>query len=115
MAKRSRRRTRQSPLGNINDIMGQLQQLQQQVESIQAEIAATSITGSAGGGAVKVTLNGDYHCQEVFIDPALLEDAEADMLQDLVMAAINQAVERIKQLSEEKMGGLTGGLGGMMG
>jgi len=96
-------------------MLQQLQQLQQQLEAAQAALGEATVTGSAGGGAVRVTLTGEYRCREVVIDPALLEDADAEMLQDLVLAAINQATEKVQQLSEEMMGPLADSLSFLSG
>ena len=112
MAKRSKRRRTPRSGGGLG--LGMMQQLQQ-LEAAQEALAQATVTGSAGGGAVKVTLTGEHRCQEVFIDPALLEDADAEMLQDLIMAAHNQAVDALEKLAEERLGPLTSGLGGLLG
>ena len=69
-------------------MMAQIKRLQEQMETAQAQLAEETVTSSAGGGAVKVTMTGDQHCKEVFIDPDLLKDADAEMLQDLVLSAV---------------------------
>ncbi len=115
MAKRSKKGMPRRSVGMGGGMMQQLQQLQQQLEAAQAALAEATVTATAGGGAVKITLTGEYRCQEVVIDPGLLEDADAEMLQDLILAAFNQAVEGVQQMTEERLGPLTGGLGGLLG
>ncbi len=91
-------------------MMQQLQRLQKQMEEIQAQLAEETVTASAGGGAVKVTMTGDQKCRAVEISPDLLKDADAEMLQDLVLSAVNLALEQSRELAAQRMGPLTGGL-----
>jgi hypothetical protein len=89
--------------------MKQAQQLQANMQKAQAEIAAMEVTGESGGGMVKVTINGRHEAKRVQIDPAVpLDDRE--MIEDLVAAAINDAVHRLETTSQEKMAGLMGGM-----
>jgi DNA-binding YbaB/EbfC family protein len=74
-------------------MMAQLQRMQQQLADAQAALAEETVTASAGGGAIKVTMTGDQKCRGVVIDPALLEDADAEMLQDLVLS-VNLALDQ---------------------
>lgn len=85
----------------------QLQFLQQQLMSAQAELSGETVTGTAGGGAVTVTLTGDQRCKEVLIDPELLKDADAAMLQDLILTAMNNALEEMRSLAAERMSPFT--------
>lgn len=94
-------------------MMAQIKRLQEQMEAAQAQLAEETVTSSAGGGAVKVTMTGDQHCKEVFIDPELLIDADAEMLQDLVLSAVNLALDDSRKLADQKMGPLAGGIPGM--
>ena len=94
-------------------MMAQIKRLQEQMEAAQAQLADETVTSSAGGGAVKVTMTGDQHCKEVFIDPDLLKDADAEMLQDLVLSAINLALDDSRKLADQKMGPLAGGIPGL--
>jgi len=96
-------------------LMAQVQQMQAQLQQAQAEIAAAEVDGTAGGGAVRVVLSGTMDCKRVILDPAILEDADVEMLEDLFTAAVNQALEKARMLAEKKMGPITGGLGGMLG
>jgi DNA-binding YbaB/EbfC family protein len=94
-------------------MMNQLKRLQEQMEAAQAQLAVETVTASVGGGAVKVTMTGDQHCKAVEIDPELLKDADAEMLQDLILSAVNMALDQSRKLQEERMGPLAGGLSGL--
>ena len=94
-------------------MMNQLKKLQEQMEDAQAQLALETTTASVGGGAVKVTMTGDQHCKAVEIDPDLLKDADAEMLQDLILSAVNMALDQSRKLQEDRMGPLTGGLSGL--
>jgi DNA-binding YbaB/EbfC family protein len=96
-------------------MMNQLRKLQEQMEQAQARLADASVTGTSGGGAVKVTMTGDQHCTQVEVDPDFLKDADAEMLQDMLLTAVNQALDASRKLQEETMGPLAGGLGGLGG
>ncbi|GIK10168.1 MAG: nucleoid-associated protein [Anaerolineaceae bacterium] len=91
-------------------MMAQIQKLQKQMEEAQAQLAIETVTASAGGGAIKVTMTGDQKCKSVEISPDLLKDADAEMLQDLVLSAVNMALDQSRELAAEKMGPLAGGL-----
>ena len=102
--------------------MGNLQrlamQMQQEMGRIQAELAETEVEGSAGGGVDKATVTGTQVLRAVTIDPSAVDPSDVDMLQDLVTAAVNDALEASRRLAERKMaalGGLGGGLGGLLG
>jgi hypothetical protein len=95
--------------GGIGNLMKQAQQLQANVQKAQAEIAALEVTGEAGGGMVKVTINGRHEARRVQIDPSVpLDDRE--MIEDLVAAAFNDAVHRLEAVTQERMSGLMGGM-----
>lgn len=91
-------------------MMQQLQKLQKQMEEAQAQLAVETVTATAGGGAIKVTMTGDQKCQSVEISPDLLQDADAEMLQDLVLSAVNMALDQSRELQQKLMGPLAGGL-----
>lgn len=95
--------------GAIGNLMKQAQKMQAEVERVQREIAAAEVTGEAGGGMVKVVMNGRHDLRSVSIDAALLSD-DKSMLEDLVAAAVNAANRRIEALSKEMLGGVTAGL-----
>jgi hypothetical protein len=95
--------------GGIGNLMKQAQQLQANMQKAQAEIAAMEVTGESGGGMVKVTINGKHEAKRVQIDPSVpLDDRE--MVEDLVAAAINDAVHRLEATTQERMAGLMGGM-----
>jgi DNA-binding YbaB/EbfC family protein len=95
--------------GNIGNMMKQAQALQANMQKAQAEIAQMEITGEAGGGMVKVTLNGRHEARRVQIEPAVFGD-DREMLEDLLAAAINDAVHKLEAASQTKMAGLMSGL-----
>ena len=94
----------------IGGMMAQLQKMQQQLAEAQAKLADETVTASAGGGAIKVTMTGDQRCREVVIDPELLKEADPEMLQDLVLYAVNMALDQSRALAEQRLGPLAGGL-----
>ncbi len=102
--------------------MGNLQrmamQMQQEMERIQAELAEAEVEGTAGGGVVRAVVTGKQTVVSVTIDPAAVDADDVEMLQDLVLAAVNDALDASRRLAEQKMGALTsltGGLGGLLG
>jgi len=96
----------QNPMG----MMGQIQKLQEQIQQVQEQLAEETVTATAGGGAVKITMTGNQNCRGVEIDPALLQDADVEMLQDLVLTAFNNALEASRNMAAERLGPLAGGL-----
>ena len=96
--------------GGQAGMMQQLQRMQQQMAEAQELLAQETVTTTAGGGAIKVTMTGDQKCQSVVIDPALLKEADAEMLQDLVLTAVNLALDKSRERQEQVMGPLAGGL-----
>ena len=94
-------------------MMGQIRKMQEQMEVVQAQLAVETVTASAGGGAVKVSMTGDQKCTAVSIDPELLKDADAEMLQDLILSAVNLSLDDSSKLQADRMGPQTGGLSGL--
>ncbi len=94
----------------ITDLMKQAQQMQERMQSMQAELAQLEVTGEAGAGMVKVTLNGRHEARRVQIDPSVASE-DREVLEDLIAAAINDAVHRAERMQQEKMASLTAGLG----
>jgi DNA-binding YbaB/EbfC family protein len=94
-------------------MMQQIKKLQEQMETAQAQLAEQTTTASVGGGAVKVTITGNQVCKSIEINPDLLKDADAEMLQDLLLSALNLALDQSRQMAAETMGPLAGGLGGL--
>ncbi len=91
-------------------MMQQLQRLQQQLMEAQEQLAKEQFTGSVGGGAVQVTVNGEMQCTGVQIDPQFLQEADTEMLQDLLVSAFNLAIEQQRKRADELLGPLSGGL-----
>jgi len=94
-------------MGNLQRMA---QQMQQEMLRIQDELGATNVDGSAGGGVVKATVTGKQELVSVTIDPSAVDADDVDMLQDLVVAAVNDALRASRALAEEKMSAVTGGL-----
>lgn len=94
-------------------MMSQIKKLQEQMEQAQVELADMTVTATVGGGAIKVTMTGDQRCRGVVIDPDMLKDTDAEMLQDMLLSGINMALDMSRKMAEEKMGPLAGGLSGM--
>jgi DNA-binding YbaB/EbfC family protein len=99
-------------MGN-SGMMSQLRKMQEQMAAAQEELAVETVSSSVGGGAVKITMTGDQHCKGVEISPDLLKDADAEMLQDLILSGINQALDDSRKMAEDKMAPLSGGLSGL--
>ena len=97
-------------MGNQKDLMRQMQQMQERLAKIQQELAETTVDGTAGGGAVTVTMTGQQKVEGVKIDPSVVDPEDVDMLQDLILAAFNEAHTKSQQLAESRLGALTGGL-----
>jgi DNA-binding YbaB/EbfC family protein len=95
--------------GQLSGLMKQAQQMQENLKKVQDEIAAMEIEGQSGAGMVKVVMTGRHDVKRVTIDPSLLSD-DKDMLEDLVAAAINDAVRRVEGATQEKMASVTAGL-----
>jgi DNA-binding YbaB/EbfC family protein len=94
-------------------MMQQIRTLQAQMEAAQAKLAETTVSATVGGGAIKVVMTGDQKCQEIVIDPEMLKDADAEMLQDMLLSAVNMALDKSRELQGEMMGPLAGGLSGL--
>jgi DNA-binding YbaB/EbfC family protein len=101
--------------GNMNNLMKQAQRMQRQMEESQKELETKEVTGTAGGGAVKVTVSGKKEVTKVELAEEVVDPEDIEMLQDLVMAATNEALRQIDEMSQAEMSKLTGGLGGLGG
>ena len=101
-----------SPKGGMGPggMMQQLQKLQEQMELTQAQLAEETVTATAGGGAVSVTVTGDQRCHAVTIDPEVLKEGDVELLQDLILTAFNSALEKSRQMAAERLGPLASGL-----
>jgi DNA-binding YbaB/EbfC family protein len=96
--------------GQLAGFMKQAQQMQENLKKAQEEIAAMEVEGQSGAGMIKVVMTGRHDVKRVSIDPSLMSD-DKEMLEDLIAAAVNDAVRRVEAATQEKMGGLTSGLG----
>lgn len=99
---------------NMGKIFQQAQKMQEDMEKAQQELASIEVTGESGGGLVKVQMTCRHDVRRIQIDDSLVGD-DKEMLEDLVAAAMNDAVRRVEQTTQEKMSGMVGGLGGMPG
>jgi nucleoid-associated protein EbfC len=95
--------------GGLGNLMKQAQQMQENMQRMQEEIGRMEVQGEAGGGLVKVTMTGKHELRRVEIDDSLMGD-DKEMLEDLVAAAVNDAVRRIESTQQEKMAGMTAGM-----
>ncbi len=117
MAKKGGRAGGRGPMGGMRmpggggDMMKQLQELQAEMARTQEALGSETVEVTAGGGAVKVVMTGHQKVQAITIEPELLNPDDVEMLQDLIVAAINEAVDRSQEMAADRMGKLTGGLG----
>lgn len=100
---------------DMNSLLKQAQEMQSQMLEAQEKLKDEVVEASAGGGMVKVKMTGDMQLQEIKIDPEAVDPEEADLLAEMVQAAVNEAIRATQSLAESKMGGITGGLGGAGG
>ncbi len=105
------------PQPNMNQMMKQVQKMQQDMMKAQEQLADETVESSAGGGMVTVTVTGDLVVKDIKIDPEAIDPEDPELLQDMVLAAVNEAIRQAQELAATKMGGLTGGLdlGGLGG
>ncbi|CAN5562117.1 hypothetical protein BH10CHL1_BH10CHL1_21150 [soil metagenome] len=97
--------------GNMNNLMGQMRKLQEEMEKTQEALADEEVTATSGGGVVTVVANGSQEIRSITIKPEAVNAEDVELLQDMVLAAVNDALQKSKALSEERLGSLTGGLG----
>ena len=96
---------------NMNNAMKQVQKAQAEMARVQEELKSDMVTASAGGGAVKVSITGDLTVTNVVIDPRAVDPDDVEMLQDMVLAAVNEALREAQDLASQKMSRVMGGLG----
>jgi DNA-binding YbaB/EbfC family protein len=96
---------------DVNALMKQAQKMQSEMLEAQEKLKDEVVEASAGGGMVKVKMGGDLTLREIVIDPEAIDPEEADLLAEMVQAAVNEALRAAQELAESKMGGITGGLG----
>lgn len=108
----------QRGMPNMQQMMAQVQKMQRDMEQAQEELKSEVVEASAGGGMVSVRVSGDLQVREVRIDPGAVDPEDVEILQDMVLAAVNEALRMAQELAERKLGGATagldlGGLGGL--
>ncbi len=96
--------------GGLGNMMKQVQQMQAKMEQMQAELEKAEVEATAGGGMVKVIANGKHDILSITIDPEVVNKDDVEMLQDLIVAAVNQAHQKVQELQAEQMSNITGGL-----
>ena len=97
--------------GNMNNLMKQAQKMQRQMEESQKALEEKEFVAKAGGGAIEVTVTGKNEIKSVKIDPEVVDPDDVEMLEDLIMAAVNEALRQVEKESQSNMSKLTGGLG----
>jgi len=105
-------------VGQQFKMLKQLQQMQAKMAKIQEDLGQKTVTGTAGGGVVEVVVNGHQKVLSVTLKPEVVDPADVDMLQDLVLAAVNDAMDKARDLASKEMGAVTAGMGlppGLMG
>ena len=100
--------------GNMNNLMKQAQRMQRQMEEAQKAMEEQEVTAAAGGGAVEVTVSGKKEIIKIKLSEEVVDPDDIEMLEDLIMAATNEALRKIDEASQESMAKITGGLGGGM-
>jgi DNA-binding YbaB/EbfC family protein len=120
MAKGKGRRIRASQPGGRPDMRQQIMRLQEQMVQTQQDLGERTVSVTSGGGMVEVVMSGHQRIESITIDPEVVDPEDVEMLQDLIIAAVNEAIERSQALAAEQMGALTGGLdlgglGGLLG
>ena len=95
---------------NMQQMMKQARKMQEQLAAAQENLKTQTVDASAGGGMVKVTVNGDMELTNLQIDPDALDPEDVEMLQDMVMAAVNEAIRGVNELANKQMGSIAGGL-----
>ena len=98
--------------GNMNNLMKQAQKMQRQMEEAQQALEEKEVTATAGGGAVEVTVSGKKEVIKVKLAEEVVDPEDIEMLEDLIMAATNEALRKVEELSQQSMSKITGGLGG---
>jgi DNA-binding YbaB/EbfC family protein len=111
MAKGKGRRIRANRPGGRPDMRQQIMKLQEEMLQTQEALGEQTVSATAGGGVVEVVMTGHQRVQSVAIDPEVVDPDDVEMLQDLIVAAVNEAIERSQGLAAQQMGALTGGLG----
>ena len=98
--------------GNMNNLMKQAQRMQRQMEEAQKELEEKEVTATAGGGAVEVTVSGKHEVTKIKLSEEVVDPDDIEMLEDLIMAATNEAMRQVDEATQKSMSQITGGLGG---
>jgi nucleoid-associated protein EbfC len=98
------------PQPNMNQMLKQVQKMQADMMKAQEALASETVEASAGGGMITVTITGDLVLKDIVIDPDAVDPEDVELLQDMVLAAVNEAIRQAQELAAKRMGGLTGGL-----
>jgi DNA-binding YbaB/EbfC family protein len=98
---------------NPQKMMKQMQKMQEDMQRVQLELQQESVTASAGGGAVTARVSGGLEVLEIVIDPEAVDPDDVELLQDVIVAAVNEAMRSAQQLAQDRLGAITGGLSGM--
>lgn len=98
---------------NMGNLMKQAQKMQKQMEEAQENLEASEMTASAGGGVVEVTVNGNKEIKNIKIDPDVVDPEDVETLEDLITAAVNEAIRKMEEQTQEEMSKITGGMGGL--
>lgn len=101
--------------GNMNNLMKQAQRMQKQMEEQQRELEEKVFTATAGGGAVEVTISGKKEITKVSLQPEVVDPDDIEMLEDLITAAVNEAIRQVEDYSQQSMSKIAGGFGGGLG
>ena len=115
MSKRSfrgRPQPKKNKMPSAGGLMSQMQQMQEQMATAQSALENETIIVTAGGGAISIVITGHQRIQSITVNPELLTPDDAEMLQDMLVAGVNSAIEQSQALAAERMEGITGGLGG---
>ena len=98
-------------MNNISQIMKQAKAMQEKMAEMQKKIEETEIEGSSGGGAVKIVMNGKHEVKNLFIDPSIVNSDEKEVLEDLIIAALNDVNKKIAENTNDQLGSISGGMG----
>ncbi len=109
---RGRPQPKKNKMPSASGLMSQMQQMQEQMATAQSALENEMITVTAGGGAISIVITGHQRIQSITINPELLTPDDAEMLQDMLVAGVNSAIEQSQALAAQRMEGITGGLGG---
>ena len=98
-------------MNNMSQIMKQAKAMQEKMAEMQKKIEETEIEGSSGGGAVKIVMNGKHEVKNLFIDPSIVNSNEKEVLEDLIIAALNDVNKKITESTNDQLGSISGGMG----